>query len=45
VKSETGQVILAVKYAYEFVLVAKKEIMLQGMIPRLTETGIPYGRK
>jgi hypothetical protein len=45
VKSETEQAILAVKYAYDLVLMAKEEIMLQGIIPRLTEIGIPYGRK
>ena len=32
-----GQVLFALKYAYDLVLVAKEEIMLHGIIPRPTE--------
>jgi hypothetical protein len=46
VKSEIGgQVFLGVKYAYNLVFVAKEEIILHGIIPRLPEIGISYGRK
>jgi hypothetical protein len=38
-----GQVIQSVKYAYDLVLVAKEEAVLQGMIAKLTETGTCYG--
>jgi hypothetical protein len=38
-----GQVISAVKYANDLVLLAKEETMLQGMIDRLIEIGRCYG--
>jgi len=38
-----GQVIHNVKYAYDLVLLAKEEAVLQGMIANLTETGTFYG--
>ena len=38
-----GQVSRMVKYADELVLLAKEEVVLQGMIDRLTEIGICYG--
>jgi len=34
-----GNVILYVRYAYYFVLLAKEEMLLQGMIDRLIEIG------
>jgi hypothetical protein len=34
-----------VKYADDLVLVAKEEMVLQGMFERLTETGRCYGLK
>ena len=38
-----GEVILSVKYAAGFVLLAKKETVLQGMFDRLIETGRSCG--
>jgi len=38
-----GQVIHTVKYADDLVLLANKEMVLQGMIDRLIETGRWYG--
>jgi hypothetical protein len=38
-----GQIIQTVKYAYDLVLMAKEETVLQGMIDRLTEIGRCYG--
>jgi hypothetical protein len=36
---ENGQIIQTVKYADDLVLMAKEEIVLQGMIDRLIEIG------
>jgi hypothetical protein len=38
-----GQVIRNVKYADDLVLLAKEEMVLQGMIDRLIEIGRRYG--
>jgi hypothetical protein len=38
-----GQVFHSVKYAYDLVLLAKEEAVLQGMIAKVTETVICYG--
>jgi hypothetical protein len=38
-----GQVICTLKYADDLVLLAKEEMVLQGMIDRLIETGRGYG--
>jgi hypothetical protein len=38
-----GQLICTVKYADDLVLLAKEEMVLQGMIVRLTETGRCHG--
>jgi len=38
-----GQVTCTVKYADDLVLLAKEEVVLQGMIERLMETGRCYG--
>jgi hypothetical protein len=38
-----GQVIRTVKYADDLVLLRKEEMMLHGMLDRLTEIGIFYG--
>jgi len=38
-----GQIIQTVKYADDFVLMAKAETVLQGMIDKLIETGRCYG--
>jgi len=47
----TGQVICTVKYAYDFVLLAKEKVVLQGMTEKLIEiarwlwNGIECGKK
>ena len=38
-----GQIIHTVKYAYDLVLLAKEEKVLQNMIDKLTEIGGCYG--
>ena len=38
-----GQIIQTVKYAYDLVLMAKEETVLQGMIDKLPEIGRCYG--
>ena len=38
-----GKIIHTVKYAYELVLLAKEEMVLQDMIDKLIEIGIYYG--
>ena len=38
-----GQIIQTVKYADDLVLMAKKEMVLQGMIDKLNEIGRCYG--
>ena len=38
-----GQVIHTVKYADDLVLLAREEVLLQGMIDKLTEIGRCYG--
>jgi len=38
-----GQVIRTVKYAVDLLLLAKKEVLLQGMTERLIEIGRCYG--
>jgi hypothetical protein len=38
-----GEIIFSIKYAHDLVLLAREEIMLQGMIDRLIEFGRCYG--
>ena len=40
-----GQIIQTVKYADDFVLMSKKEMVLQSMIDKLIETGRYYGNE